>query len=178
MDLDELIGQPVDLKYLIKKVDFTEEEVETAAIEHPKLFKRAARFRVQKMRDQVEATLAYETKVAKLSAKYQERKDDKGKRTLTESAVKSRVQLDKDIQRLRRKMEMSFVHEKFAELLLETYRKREFAIKVVIDARWAEAGKVFKVMKEEGAKKMSRKMMKEVRDKYEKLGSSNASSID
>lgn len=175
MDLDEIIGQPVDIAQLIKKIDFTEEEVESAAIDHSKLFKRAARFRVQKMRDQLEATSAYETAVAKLSARYQDRKDEKGKRTLTESAVKSRVQLDKKIQKLRKRMERAFVHEKFSELLLKNMDKREFAIKVVIDARWSELGKVFKGLKEEGAKKMSRKMMKEVRDRYEKLGSSNVS---
>src|SRR6201998_4153590 len=181
MDLDELIGKPVDLKQLVAKLDFTDEAVEAAALEHPRLFLRAARYRVQKMRDRVEAGLAYETRIAKLSAKLQSKKDEKGKRTMTEGAVKARVQLDSKIHKLRRKMEMSFVYEKFAELLVETYRKREFAIKVIIDARWAEAGKVLKVVKEEGAKNISRKMMNEVRDRYKKVrhggGSSESNSL-
>lgn len=173
MELNEYLSRKTDLRELIKKLDFTEEEVEDAAKEQPKMFLRATRYRVQKMRDKVEAELAYENKVAKLSSKYQRRKDDKGKRTLTEGAVKARVQLDKKVQILRRKMEMSYVHEKFSELLVEAYRSREKAIKVIIDARWAEAGSALKHMKEEGAKKMSRRLQKEVRDRYRHMRGSS-----
>lgn len=164
--LDDYLDRTVDLKKLIRRIDFTDESVEDAALEHPKLFLRATRFRVQKMRDRVEAELAYEARMANLSAKYQQRTDDKGKRKLTEGAVKAKVQLDPKIGRLKRTMEMSLVYEKFSELLIETYRKREFAIKIIIDARWAEAGKGFKKLKEEEAKGLSRKMRNEITNKY------------
>jgi hypothetical protein len=171
--LDDYLNKEVDLKQLVKKIDFTDEEVEDAAAEHPKLFLRVARFRVQKMRDRVEAELAYEARLAKLGSKYRERKDEKGKRKLTEGPVSAKVQLDPKIGSLKRRMEMSHVHEKFAELLVTTYHKREFAIKIIMDARWAEVGKALKVMKEEGAKKMSKKLQEEVRSRYRQGRSSD-----
>lgn len=170
-ELDNYINKPVNFEKLISKIDFTEESVENAAIEHPKLFLTASRYRVQKMRDRVEAELAYEAAKAKLGSKYRERKDEKGKRTMTEGAVAAKVQLDKDTFKLRRKMEMSLVHEKFSELLIETYRKREFAIKIIIDARLAEAGRYIKQKKEEDAKRVSRKMMEEIRERHKSIRS-------
>lgn len=176
--LDDYLNTSIDLKSLIDKVDFTDEEVEDAARDHPKLYKRAVKYRVRKMRDRVEAELAYESKIAKLSAKYQDRKDEKGKRKLTEGAVKSKVQLDPEIQKLRRKMEFSHVHEKFSELLLRVYDKREFAIKVIMKAREGEIDKIFKSMAEDGGKKMSKKLQEEVRNKYRRVKSSGESSDD
>lgn len=171
--LDDYLNKEVDLKELVKKIDFTDEEVEDAAAEHPKLFLRVSRFRVQKMRDRVEAELAYEARLAKLGSHYRERKDEKGKRKLTEGAVSAKVQLDSKISKLKRTMEMAHVYEKFAELLVTTYHKREFAIKIIMDARWAEAGKALKVMKEEGAKRMTRKLQEEVRSRYREGRSSD-----
>ena len=177
-ELDHYLSKPVDLKDLIKQIDFTDEAVEQAALDQPKLFKRASRYHVQVMRHRVEASLAYEMEVARLSSRYQQRKDEKGKRTLTEGAVKAKVQLDHRIQKLRKRMELSLVYEKFAALLIETLRKREFAIKVIKDAQFAEGAKAILLMKEEGAKKMSRKLQKEVREKYRGLRSSGGSSGD
>lgn len=173
LDFDAYLKREVDLKELISKLDFTEEEVEHAAMEQPKLFLRASRFRVQKMRDRVEAELAYENLLAKLSSKYQERKDEKGKRELTEGAVKAKVQLKPEIQKLRHRMELAFVHEKASELIVEAYRSREKAIKVIIDARWAEGGKLLRKVTEESGKKMSKRLGREIRDKYNGMGDSD-----
>jgi hypothetical protein len=174
-EVDEYLSRKVNLKELIEALDFTQEEVEHAAQNHPKLFLRVARFRVQKMRDRVKAELAYENKLSKYSSKYQEKKDEKGKRTLTEGAVKAKVQLKPEIRKLRHEMEMSFVYEKFSELLLKAYDKREFAMKVVLDARWAEGGKLVKMLKKEDGKKIAKKLAQEIRGRYNHMtGSENS----
>lgn len=174
-EVDEYINRKVKLKELIEKIDFTEEEVEHAALEQPKLYLRVARFRVQKMRDRVKAELAYENKVAKYSSQYQEKKDEKGKRTLTEGAVKARVQLKPEIKKLRHEMEMSHVYEKFSELLLKSWEKREFAMKVTLDARWAEGGKLVKMLKKEDGKKIAQKLANDIRSRYNHITGSGDS---
>jgi hypothetical protein len=174
LDFEEYLKRNVDLKELISKLDFTEEEVEYAAMEQPKLFLRVSRFRVQKMRDRVEAELSYENKLAQYSSKYQERKDEKGKRQLTEGAVKAKVQLKPEIQKLRKRMELSFVFEKASELLVEAYRSREKAIKIIMDARWAEGGKLIRQATEEGGKKAAKKLARDIRDRYKHLRSESS----
>jgi hypothetical protein len=168
-DIEDFLSKPVDLKSLLKKIDLVDEAVEDAALEQPKFFLTAARYRVQRMRDRVENELAYSSEVAKIGSKYRERKDEKGKRTLTEGAVAAKVQLNDKIHKLRRKMELSLVYEKFSELLVETFRKRESAIKIIIDARFAEAGTVFKKVQEQGVRKAARKMGEEIRQRAKRL---------
>src|SRR5712672_993974 len=165
MPFEDYIDKPVDLKHLIEKLDFTEEDVESAAVEQPKLFLRASRYRVQKMRDKLQRISEYDQIVAKTGSRYREDKDGDGKKK-TEGAIKERIQRNDKVHKVRKKMEKAFVLEKFSEGLTEAYRQRLSIIKIIVDARWAEAGTAVRVEKEESAKKQSKRMAKDLRERY------------
>lgn len=169
MEIEGVIGAQVKLQRLIKKLDFSEEDIEHAAMEQPTLAYEAARYRIQIMRERVQAEMAYEAKVSRYQARYREKKGDNGKRELTEGAVKDKVARLPRIRKLRRKYEMLMVVEEFARSLVFLYNQRLDCIKAVISVRKYEGSADFRKMAEDEARKKSKKLRDEARRRYSSL---------
>jgi hypothetical protein len=177
-ELQRFLDKTVDLRRLIRKLDFVDEAVEDAVVEQPRLFLEASRYRVQKMRKRVQKTLAYESDRAVIATKLRERKDERGKRILTEGAVSDKAAQKTSVLNLRKAMEFSYVEEKFAEHMIEAFRQRRDALKIIVDARMAEVGGEIRKIKEQAGHNKMKRVQKEVRARYKRLaeGDSDESS--
>jgi hypothetical protein len=170
MDILDIVDAPVKLQRLIRKLDFSEEDVEHAAMEQPTLAYEAARFRVQKMKERVQAEILFESKVSRYQARFREKKGDNGKRELTEGAVKDRVARLPVIRRLRRKYEMLMIAEEFAKSMTFLYNQRLNCIELIVSVRRHEGSADFRKVVEAQAKKKSHKLYKEARRRFSEVG--------
>ena len=169
VDIMDVLNEHVNLRRLVRKLDFSEEEVERAAFEQPSLFYEAVRLRVQKMRDRVEANLKYQERYTRYSVKYRSRKNSGGQRKMTEGHVKDSIARKPEIRELQRKVEQAKVLEEFTALLVRTFGQRHNAIRVIVDARKAEGSVELGKMKEEKVRKKIRKLAKDVKSRYHSL---------
>lgn len=158
-ELRQFLEEPVDVLSLIKQLDFSEEEVEHAAMEQPGLFLEAARIRVQKMRKRAQAKMAFEAESARtrlhIAGTVQHKKD--------------KSILVKSVRIAERRYEAALREEEFAKALMEAFRERKDATKIIVDARWAEAGNAVRRAKEQEGRNLARKVQKEVRRRYQEL---------
>lgn len=168
--LVKYIEQEVDLHDLIDTLDFSDEDIESAATQQPGLFLEAARFRVQKMRQRAQAEFRLDLAAANRAVQLREIKSEDGKKVFTEPAIKERVMKTKKVRIIRRKMERAFEAEEFGKLLVEAFRQRKDAIKIVMDSRLAEVGGDIKAARDESNKKLRKKLQREVRERARRSG--------
>ena len=160
----EYLERPVDVVRLIEKLDFEEEDAEGAAREQPSLLLEVARFRVQKMRRRIQSEMAFDTAKARARLKLRAKKSAGAK--LTETAISDKVLLRSSVRLALKKSNRAKWEEEFTKLLLEAYRQRKDAIRIIIDARWAETGSAVRKAKLEEGKALKNKLVKEVRRRY------------
>jgi hypothetical protein len=159
IELRDYLKQPVDVLALIKKLDFSEEDFEGAAMEQPALYLDAARLRVQKMRKRAQAKIASETEKAQARIRIQGTIQEKNDRTT----------LKKTVRVAERAYEFALSVEEFTKGLMRAFEERDKAIAIIKDARWAESGNVVRRLKEKEGRELARKAQQNVRDRYRNL---------
>jgi len=159
IELRDYLKQPVDVLALIKKLDFSEEDFEGAAMEQPALYLDAARLRVQKMRKRAQAKIASETEKAQARIRIQGTIQEKNDRTT----------LKKTVRMAERAYEYALSVEEFCKGLMRAFEERDKAIAIIKDARWAEAGNVVRRVKEKEGRDLARRAQQDVRQRYSKL---------
>lgn len=174
-ELEEYLNRRVDIPRLIRKIDITDEDPVSAAAEQPSLFLEVARYRVQLMRNRTQVGLESKKLRAKAKIHAREKKKRHGN-AFTEKSIDDHIEMIPEIRKMEREFEKKFRHEEFAKLFLDAYRMREKAVKVIIDARRYEADTYARDEKEKEGERMTRKIAKEVRKKYNQLSSSSSSS--
>lgn len=132
--MKELIGE-LGLKDLLDNLTFDEEEVQTAAMNQPKLFMAAATFRIGKMKkrqraeakhDDLRTDKAIKLRVLKAQVK------------MTEKQIGELVDRDPDIRIARNEVDDAKRHEEWSKLLLEAYDNRRASIKVLTQFAFIE----------------------------------------
>ena len=158
-ELREYIAKPVDVLELIRKLGFSEENVETAAMEQPTLYLDASRLYVKTMRRRAQTKMAAETEKAKARLRIQGTVQEKTDRSL----------LKKDVRVAQRAFDTAEQHETFAKSLMDAVRMQKNAIAIVMDGRWAEAGSVMRRSKEREGRELAHKVQSDVRQRYRGL---------
>jgi hypothetical protein len=105
-----------------------------SAIKQPELFWMAGRLRVQAMHKRAIHELELEGLRAKVGVRARSKRDDKGRREFTEGHVKSKIETDERVQKLRKKLLQDEELEEATKQLLDTYRMRRDIIRVIADA--------------------------------------------
>ncbi len=119
-------------KRLIAALAVLDENILAEAARMAKLFGKAAEYRVDKMRIRMQADAALEICDAKLTLMYRARGSGKGK---TEAYFKARTTLHPRHRRLATAKETALQREELAKLILDAYRMRRDAIKIIADHR-------------------------------------------
>jgi hypothetical protein len=122
---------------LIERLSILDENILKEAAEQPVLFLEAARYRVVVMRKRSEAVARKEYASSKLSLLIRAKVKATGDR-ITEDTVKSKVFRNKQYRVIHERAERTYEEEEFSKLLLEAYRMRRDAIRIIADAGRAE----------------------------------------
>lgn len=117
---------------LIERLGIVEENILQEAALQPQRFVDAAKYRVAKMRKVSAASAAVDYKKSKLALQIRANKDAEGTKP-TEGYIRERIEASQHIVALRVELEKAYAEEEFAKLLLEAYRMRRDAIRVMAD---------------------------------------------
>lgn len=123
---------PVTSEDLIRNLPIVAEDYITAASQQATLFMEAARFRVAKMRKVSTATANVETLESAAALIVRNRRDEDGKKP-TEGFVKDSLNANKKIRQAREERDNAYAEEELSKLILEAYRHRRDAIRVIAD---------------------------------------------
>lgn len=127
-------------KDLIAKIPIVAENYIAAASDQPVLFMEAARYRVAAMRQVAQATANVESAESHLALKIRNRRDEDGKKP-TEGAVKDALNGSPRIKEARAARDKAYAVEELAKLILEGYRHRRDALRIIADAQHFEGMK-------------------------------------
>jgi len=120
---------------LITQLSVLDENILAEAARQPALFIDAARYRVSKMRKRAQANAALEARWSHLALRIRARKDDEGGKRMTEAALKATVESQKSIKMLRSDLERAYAEEEFSKLILEAFRMRRDAIRIIAESQ-------------------------------------------
>ncbi len=160
-DVQFILRKKVNLIRLLRLLDFSDEEVVDASKQQPKLFVEAVRFRVQKMRHRTQLESQLSLAKSQKSSKFRAKAKERGER-VTEGQVSERMNTDPEIISLSAQVSAAEEEEEYSKLLLEAFRMRRDALKVVADVIGAE---LFISKRELGTTELA-KMKKKLSEKY------------
>ena len=162
--LVEVLERPVDVKKLVDRLFFAEDNLEKAATYQPTLQLEVGRLRFQTMikKSSLKRRLAKITGERGLKI----RKHDEIK---TEGAVKGKLALDPEVMHMQKKFDMAEAYDVFAEGLRETVKERLMAIGIIAKLRSSEmSAEIRSAQGEEVVEKM-RKKARDARKRFEEL---------
>lgn len=161
-ELSRLLKKKVDLSSLLDSLDFTDEQIVDASKVQPLLFMEAARYRAKAMRKRSRLEAALSVARAERAGKFRSSKKEVGDR-VTEGQVQERLNKDPTIASLQASVDEAEVEEEYAKLLLEGFRMRRDALKVVADVIGAE---IYVSKISSGQMTELRKIKRRLEDKY------------
>jgi len=127
----------VEVLRLIDRLRFDGETIVEDAMEQPRLFIEAARYRVRCLRKAMQARMALDTLRAELGAKARQQlsvNDERVTERKVEEVITSNAQWRKALE-LKQAVE---AEEEMAKLLIEAFRQRQSCLKVVSDMATSE----------------------------------------
>jgi hypothetical protein len=166
--LRDFLNAPVQLKQLLRKLDFADEDVARAASENPSLYLSAGRFRVKKMRERMTALHRLEIAQAEAGLSLRKVRDAQGKKKYTESQIKERIVLDEAVRLKRRRLDRGYEEEELAKILLDSYRYRKDALRIIVDGNYSEGVSELRGAKEDMVRADMKKMGDRVRNKFKR----------
>lgn len=164
--MNEILKKQVDVEGLIEKLDFAEENVLEATRAQPGLFLEASRYRVKSMRRRAKALFELETSMADAALILRQKKNAQGKKEMTETAIKEKVMLNSVVKDARIRLDRAYEEEELAKLLVEAYRQRRDACRIIVDALGAEIQSEVKLAQIEGERGDMTALKKKVREKF------------
>jgi hypothetical protein len=150
--LQDILERPVNVTKLLEKLDFADEAVIGAAREQAQLFLEAARLRIQKMRERVEAESQLALVKSELSIKIRHKAVTRGDK-ITEGHVAARLAKNSQVIEAQEKFNRAEEEEEFSKLLVEAFRMRRDAEKIVGDLIGAE---VYVARQQEGHESLTK----------------------
>jgi hypothetical protein len=163
-ELLKILEKPVEVKKLIDNLFFNADDLEDAALHQPGLRLKSGKFRAQTMM----RLKNLQRKLGRISA--EKSLDIRHRKSgLTETAIKGRLSLDKDVQSAQRKADYADVYDEFAKQLVEAAKERGMVIAILIRLRASEtSSEVRSVKNSEESERMHHRAHK-VRSAYEEL---------
>lgn len=122
---------------LLAKLDFEDHEVLSAATSQPALYMKACDYRVACMRKQQQAEFRLDVVRADTAAKLRDEYAERGEK-IAEKLMNELLDGNKDVQAARVESETADRGEEYSKLLVEAYRHRRDALRVVADMMRAE----------------------------------------
>ncbi len=144
--MDEELGRKVDLKHLLKRVEFTQEEIVDASVTQSKLYYDAGVLRVQCMHRKNAAEMELDLVRARISLIIR-RKDEEALRNKqkgekvekkTESYLKDLITRNEKYQEALAKYNRAVEEEALSKMLIEAFDMRMQGIKVVANVAGME----------------------------------------
>ena len=156
----------VDLDLLLKELAFDEDTVVHAGTNQGVLHEEAGRLRAQKQEDRLNAKAFLELTEAQAGIAARTKLERDGEK-VTVDAVKGLVITSKKVQAAKSALTNAEVEEQYAIQLLESFRQRGHAVKVVGDLVEGNLKSIGKVLIKELASKISVEETEEkLRNKY------------
>ena len=125
---------------LIKRLPLVDENILAEAALQPLRFVDSARFRVVAMKQRAQAAAELEYKRSRLGQIIRARGAEAGER-ITDKSCNERVEQHSQIREMRDKLDRALEVEEFARLIMEAYRMRRDAIRVIAETQIAEGVK-------------------------------------
>jgi len=168
--IELLLEAPVDIRQLIKKLEFSDEDVARATMEQAKLFLEASRYRVLCMRKRLRAVATYELLCSQEALKLRRAKralvDKKDKSQLTEKSISDRISVLSTVVQARRELDIETVYEEWSKLLVDAYKQRRDACRILAEIMGAEASAELRVARSEAAVRGLKHLRKEVNARW------------
>jgi len=126
------VDTKINLEELINALDFSEERVVDAAKEQPRLFINASRYRVRKLRERIRAESRLKEVAASLSLRIRANLKALGGDTrITEGLIQARLYGKREYKEADAAVATATEYDEFSRLLVEAYRQRAAALRVV-----------------------------------------------
>jgi hypothetical protein len=132
----------VTVDELIQKIPIVAENYIVAAAEHPVLFMEAARYRVAKMRDVAKITALTESIESKAALRIRNSRDFEDGKKPTEGFVKDSLNANVKVKQARLARDRAHAEEELSKLILEGFRHRRDALRIIADAQHIEGMKM------------------------------------
>jgi len=130
----------IDSNLLIKRLALVDENILAEAALQPQRFVDAARYRVEAMKQRAQAQAELEYRRSRLALAVRAKVAASGERA-TDKNTAERVENHSMIRELRAKLDRALEVEEFARLIMEAYRMRRDAIRVIAETQIAEGVK-------------------------------------
>ena len=163
-DLMLLLAEPVDVKKLVDRLQFSMDTLELAAMEQPKLYLRAGRFRAQSILRMSKLRRRLQSISGEKSLKIRQKRSG-----LTETAIKGRLTLDPEVSHAQRKYDEAEVLDEFAKQLSEAYKERLMAIGMLVKLTASEISSELRSVKGKAAVEMMDKRMEHLRKRLPEM---------
>jgi hypothetical protein len=162
----DALADSVDVKKMLSKLYFAEEDYRSANLEQPSLQLMAARYRIQLMRERIRLEAALELVRAKQGWEY--RKRTVNGKAITEGGIKEKLGMNKLVHSAQRELDEAIVDEELSKQILEVFKQRQTAINNIIKANSNAIAKELWELEKEGTHKKLKEAAKVVRAKYSK----------
>ena len=129
--------EQVDVNKLLRDMDFTEETITTALLNQSKLLVQASRYRVQKMRERMQAEAELEHLSVDVASIVRQRGDSEVR--ITEKFIEEQVLKNQKVRGAQSKFDDARVLEEWAKLLLQAFDSRGSMLKALVQLLGAEA---------------------------------------
>lgn len=167
--LRDFLNAPVQLKKLLRSLDFADEDITRAAAETPSLYLSAGRFRVQKMKERMGALRRLDVAHAEEGLRLRKERNPQGRKKYTEPQIKEKIVVALDVRLKRRRLDRAYEEEEFAKILLDSYRYRKDALRVIVEGNLAEGAGELREAKENMVRRDMVRMGKKVRRKFRRV---------
>lgn len=169
-DFGAILGEPVDLDRLLKRLDITGATLSDAAMTQGRLYMEASRFYVRNLQRNLRYKSLLKARMAERAQYFRKRlkaaRQAAGKKDATESEVKELVSLSPSVQKLEVLQEKAQIATEWAELLLEAYKMRRDAIRTLVEIMGDEARSDLRIQKEQEEREELQKVQDELHRKY------------
>lgn len=127
----------IDSELLIQRLALVDENILGEAARQPVLFIDAVRYRVAAMRRRAQAITEFDYQRSRVALAIRAKRNAEGEK-ITETALKERVEKHSVVRGLRNQVDRAYEAEEFAKLIIEAYRMRRDAIRVIAESQIAE----------------------------------------
>lgn len=134
-----LTAGEVDIRRLLRKLDFQDTEIVAAAQEQGLLFFEASKLRSQKYRLRMNREAAVDLVKSEVLLAEKAALIEAGE-SFTMGSLHARVVVNPEYQKATRRLRMAIEEEEAAKLLLDAFKHRRDALKVVLEQNRAELG--------------------------------------
>lgn len=162
-DLLKSLMKPVDVKKLIDRLSFDLEDLETAAMEQPRLRLRAGRLQSQMLLRKLELKRKVAAVVGKKSINIRHKHGN----NYTATAIKNELGYDHDVKHAQQKLDEAEALESYASDLTECYKERSMALLNLTKLRSSEISSELRSVKGQAEVKALREKARKMRDRYE-----------